>query len=139
MRTLAQSVEAGDRVHFSRVSRLDLSKKIREADILIFPSEWEEPFGIVPLEAMACGVPVVATGTGGSGEYLVDGGNCVLFSAGDPTALSSAIRRIADDAELRQRVVNGGTATAKRLNMDRYADSVEDHHLRALEAARTAG
>ena len=47
-------------------------------DAVLFPVRWDEPWGLVPLEAMARGRPVVATGTGGSAEYLRDGENALL-------------------------------------------------------------
>jgi glycosyltransferase involved in cell wall biosynthesis len=133
MRALAEQVGAAGRVQFGRVSRSELPNRIREADVLVFPSEWQEPFGIVPLEAMACGVPVVATGTGGSGEFLQDGENCLLFSPGDPVALAAAVRRLSADPQLCRRLVQAGTATAERLTMDRYAEELERLHLRAVE------
>lgn len=84
------------------------------ADAVIFPVEWDEPWGLVPLEAMAVGRPVVATGRGGSGEYLRDAQNCVLFEAGDPASLAAAVDRIAADTSLRARLREGGFATAPR-------------------------
>jgi glycosyltransferase involved in cell wall biosynthesis len=51
-------------------SRAELPQLYAAADAVIFPVRWEEPWGLVPLEAMAIGRPVVATGRGGSGEYL---------------------------------------------------------------------
>jgi glycosyltransferase involved in cell wall biosynthesis len=75
---------------------------------------------------------VVATGTGGSGEYLVDGSNCVLFRAGDPAALAAAIERLAADDPLRARLVTGGLETAARLTVDRLAADVRE----AYRAAR---
>ena len=83
-------------------------------DAVVFPVVWEEPWGLVPLEAMARARPVVATGRGGSAEYLRDGGNCLLFEAGDADALAGALRRLADDADLRARLVAGGLETAPR-------------------------
>ena len=103
---------------------------------MVFASEWPEPYGIVPLEAMACGVPVIATGTGGSGEFLEDGGNCRLFQAGDPVSLAAAAREVAEDAELRATIVAGGLETARRLTMDHYADQLERQHERARDRAR---
>ena len=50
------------------------------ADAVLFPVQWEEPWGLVPLEAMAVGRPVVASGTGGSAEYLRDEENCLIYS-----------------------------------------------------------
>jgi glycosyltransferase involved in cell wall biosynthesis len=133
MTTLAEQLGVRERISFSRAPRETLAARYRKASLLVFPSEWAEPFGIVPLEAMACCVPVVATGTGGSGEYLVDGENCVLFSPGDPIALADAVRRVAEDKSLRSRIVAGGTRTARVLTMDRYAAELEKLH----EAAGT--
>jgi glycogen synthase len=78
----------------------------------LFPVRWSEPWGIVPLEAMAFGRPVVATGLGGSGEYLRDGKNCLLVAPSDPSALAAAVRRLAADAGLRERLRAEGQATA---------------------------
>ena len=91
-----------------RSTRGELAGRYRDADAVVFPSEWEEPFGLVPLEAMACGTPVVATGVGGSGEFLVDGVNCVRFRAGDPAALAAAVRRAGRRRGLRARLVADG-------------------------------
>ncbi|HEV2769871.1 MAG TPA: glycosyltransferase, partial [Solirubrobacteraceae bacterium] len=65
------------------------------ADAVLFPVTWDEPFGLVPLEAMSVGRPEVATGTGGSAEYLRDGENCLLVPPGDARALAGAVRRLA--------------------------------------------
>ncbi len=131
---LAEQLGVSDRVVFDVArSRQDLLGRYKRADVLVFPSEWPEPFGIVPLEAMACGVPVVATGTGGSGEFLEDGANCVLFAPGDPEALAAAVRRVAQDDELRRRITQGGAATASVLTMDRFADRLHELHRQALQ------
>src|SRR3546814_11043486 len=66
MASLAAELGLGDRVEFGSVDRAGLVERYRAADAFVFPSEWEEPFGLVPLEAMACGTPVMATGAGGS-------------------------------------------------------------------------
>src|SRR5207248_776388 len=81
---LARALGIEERVEIRASDRAELVAAYSGADVCIFPSEWEEPFGLVPLEAMACGTPVVATGTGGSGEFLSHGENSVLFRAGDP-------------------------------------------------------
>src|SRR4051794_386085 len=71
------------------------------ADCVLFPVVWPEPWGLVPLEAMSVGRPVVATGTGGSAEYLRDGENALLVAPGDAGALAAAVRRLAADPPLR--------------------------------------
>lgn len=96
------------------------------ADAIVFPVQWPEPWGLVPLEAMSVGRPVVATGTGGSGEYLVDGENCLLFPAGDAEALAAAVRRLAGSPELRGRLREGGFATAARFSEEAFERAVID-------------
>ena len=119
------------RVHFGVTDRDRLSGRYRAADAFVFPSEWDEPFGLVPVEAMACGTPVVATGTGGSAEFLLDGVNCVLYPPGDPAALADAIGRLAADGALRRRLVAEGLRTAGELSVDRLADVLEEWHVGA--------
>ncbi len=122
---------AAGRVRFSSCPRSELAERYRAADVVVFPSEWDEPFGLVPLEAMSCGVPVVATGTGGSGEYLRDGENCLLFPPGDPVRLAMAVQRLASDPWLRAKVVEGGSRTAKRHSLECSANEIENLHLAA--------
>jgi glycosyltransferase involved in cell wall biosynthesis len=134
---LAGSLGVADRINFDVASsRADLRDRYRRADLVVFASEWPEPYGIVPLEAMACGVPVIATGTGGSGEFLADGANCRLFRAGDPDSLAAAARSVAEDSDLRAAIVDGGMETARRLTMDHYADELERLHAQASDRDR---
>lgn len=113
LRERVAELDLADRVRFSRIGRDQLPTVYAGSDAILFPVSWSEPFGIVPLEAMAVGRPVVASGTGGSGEYLRDGENCVLFSPpDDPGALAAAVTRLAGDPRLRAQVRAGGSATA---------------------------
>jgi glycogen synthase len=122
---LAHTLGVGDRVAFGSVDRATLVTRYRAADAVVFPSEWEEPFGLVPLEAMACATPVVATGVGGSGEFLLDGVNCVRFRPGDPAALADAVQRLAADGALRGRLVRHGQATAAAFDVGRLTECFE--------------
>jgi glycosyltransferase involved in cell wall biosynthesis len=105
----------------------DIAELYRDSDVLLFPVRWDEPWGLVPLEAMASGCPVVATGRGGSGEYLRDGENCVLVAPADPSALAEAVRRLADSRPLRDTVRAGGLQTASRYTEEAFNRSVERH------------
>ena len=96
------------------------------ADAILFPVEWPEPWGLVPLEAMSVGRPVIATGTGGSAEYLTDGVNCLLFPPGDAEALADRVRELAADPDLRARLREGGFATAARFTQDAFETAVID-------------
>ncbi|MGH9049763.1 MAG: glycosyltransferase, partial [Acidimicrobiia bacterium] len=133
---LAERLGVADRVRFATLERHELAARYRDADAVLFPSEWEEPFGLVPVEAMACGTPVVATGTGGSAEFLRDGYNCVFFEAGDSHAFAAAVRRLRDAPAVRTQLVRGGLHTADELDIERLADVFEQWHVAA--AARFA-
>jgi len=86
---------------------------------------------------MARGRPAVATGRGGSGEYLRDGENCLLFDAGSPGALAEAVTRLAEDPELRARLRAGGFETAPRHTEGVFNGAVE-RELQRAATARTA-
>lgn len=134
LQQLARDLGVETRVEFRSSDRAELGAAYKDADVVVFPSEWEEPFGLVPLEAMACRTPVVATGVGGSGEFLVDGHNCLLYPAGDPASLAAAVERIAADAPLRAKIIEGGLMTAQYFDVDRLADTFEAwHHAAAID------
>ena len=82
----------------------------RSHDALLFTSEWEEPFALTPLEAMASGLPVIGTTTGGSAELFVHGGNALTYAAGDPAQLAAHILQLASDSALRERIARNGQA-----------------------------
>lgn len=125
LRELVAALGLEARVRFSRLDRDAVAGAYAAADAVLFPVLWEEPWGLVPLEAMAVGRPVVATGTGGSGEYLADGENCLVYrAADDPGALAAAVRRLADEAGLRERLRGGGFATADRFTEPAFNDAV---------------
>lgn len=121
LRDLAARNGVGGQVRFSgALPAAEIAGAYAAADAVVFPVTWPEPFGLVPLEAMSVGRPVVATGTGGSAEYLRDGVNSLLFAPGDPTALADALRRLADDAELRERLRAEGRQTASRFTEEAF-------------------
>lgn len=111
-----------------RVAREDLPAEYSAADATVFPVTWFEPWGLVPLESMAVGRPVLATGTGGSGDYLRDEDNALLFAPGDAGALAAAVRRLAEDAGLRERLRARGLRTAAELTEARWLEAVVREH-----------
>jgi glycosyltransferase involved in cell wall biosynthesis len=92
------------------VSRDRLRELYREARLFVYPSH-EEGFGIPPLEAMACGAPVVATRTGAIPEY--GEGVVQLVEPGDRQALRRAIVRMLDDRILREELRMRGPERAR--------------------------
>jgi glycogen(starch) synthase len=71
--------------------RAAMSSLYASHDVFVFPSEWSEPFALTLLEAMATGIPVITTTTGGSAEIARDGDNCLVFRAGDEEELAAKL------------------------------------------------
>jgi glycogen synthase len=126
LRALAEGAGVGERVRFAgQVERDELLAAYAAADAVVFPVRWSEPWGLVPLEAMARGRPVVASGRGGSSEYLRDRENCLLMDPDEPGSLASALQRLAADPALRQRLRAGGLATAPLHTEQVFNQAVE--------------
>jgi len=107
-----------------------------DADVVVFPVEWEEPWGLVPIEAMSVGRPVVATGLGGGREYMTDGRNCLLSPPRDDVALARAVLRLSEDADLRDRLQAGGRATAQHFTDAAFERTVLAEHERMADRER---
>ena len=94
LRRLAERLGVADRVRLvGAVPRPDMPALLRSADLVVC-APWYEPFGLVPLEAMACGVPVVATAVGGFLDTVVDGVTGILVPPQRPDRLAAAIRKL---------------------------------------------
>jgi spore coat protein SA len=90
-------------------SGAELGDLFREANIFCSPSIWDEPFGLVNVEALASGLPVVSTRGGGATEIFVDGGG-ILVERGSVAQLADALGQLAEDAELRSAIGQQGYA-----------------------------
>ncbi|MEH1030168.1 glycosyltransferase [Micromonospora profundi] len=113
LRALADSCGVADRVHLvGAVPREEMGRWYRSADLLV-AAPWYEPFGLTPLEAMACGVPVVGTAVGGIRDTVVDGTTGDLVPARDPHALATAIQRLLDDRIRRFRYATAASERAR--------------------------
>jgi glycosyltransferase involved in cell wall biosynthesis len=85
-----------------------------------------EGFGNAFIEAMAAGLPVVATGVGGIVDFARDGGNALVVSPENPAAAAAAIQRLRDDGALRSKLALEGAATASRYSWDDVAARMGD-------------
>jgi glycosyltransferase involved in cell wall biosynthesis len=94
------------------VSQQELISLYRRASLCVVPSHYES-FGLVALEAMACGVAVVATQTGGLPEVIEDGSTGLLVPPGDASALAGAICELLGDPRKRSRMGEAGSARAR--------------------------
>lgn len=117
-----------DAVFLGAVTRRDVPGLFRGAQAFVLPSR-HEPMGIVSLEAMAAGTPVVATRVGGVPELVHDGETGVLVPPDDVQALSAALQRVLRDADLRSRLAASASAHVERFDWslitDEYLDAYE--------------
>jgi type III pantothenate kinase len=129
--TLAEDLGVRDRVHFhGRMSRADLPALMRSADALV-SVPWYEPFGITPLEAMACGVPVVASAVGGLIDTVVDGRTGVHVPPRDPERLATELAGLLDDPARRRAYGREGVRRVRRLyDWERIATTTLDVYAR---------
>jgi len=112
----ADGAGVGGRVRFPP-RRADIVSYYAAADAVVAPSFYE-PFGMVPLEAVACGVPAIITRQMGVAEVLDDESAIVLDDPADSSALALAMRRLMDDPELRKRLVHHGELRARMSPWD---------------------
>jgi glycosyltransferase involved in cell wall biosynthesis len=92
------------------------------ADVFALSSE-EEGFGLVLVEAMAIGLPIVATRCPGGPSEILEEGKCgILVSTGDEVEMANALNELLDHAELRKRLIQAGLGRAREFSPDRIAD-----------------
>lgn len=130
LRKLAADLGVAKRVSwYGSVSREDMPALLRSADVVAC-TPWHEPFGIVPLEAMACGVPVVASAVGGMLDTVVHDVTGLLIPPRDPRACANAVNAILRD----RRAASGFGAAGRERARSRYAwDRVATDTLRVYD------
>ncbi|MFC0598262.1 glycosyltransferase, partial [Streptomyces palmae] len=134
LRSLARKCGVADRVRFTGgVPPTDVPALLRAADVVLCPADYE-PFGIVPLEAMACGTPVVASAVGGHLDTVWDPGTGRLVPPGDPGALARATADLLADRELRLACgAAGRRRVVSRYGWDTVAAATEEVYLGVLD------
>ncbi len=138
---LAERSGVANRVRLlGRLSHAQLPALLRSADLAVCVP-WYEPFGIVPLEAMACGVPVVASAVGGLTDTVVDGETGVLVPPRDADAVADAARGLLADPEYRKALGAAGHRRVRsRYTWPKVADSMLDVYAGLVhESAVAAG
>jgi glycogen synthase len=116
-----------------KVPQDELIQHYDRCDLLLVPSLWQEPFGLVVAEAMARGLPVIASNIGGPAEILTHEINGLLVEAGNERALALAISQLIKDPEKRKRFGQAARATVQqRFVIEENASRVEQHLQRAI-------
>jgi len=101
--------------YFGAYRRDELQSILDGLDVLILPSLWDEPLGVVALEALASGVPVLGAKIGGITDYLRNGVNGLLFSPGDVHALKESILFLLEKPERIVELSRGARGTAPSM------------------------
>lgn len=133
---LAREYKIQDRIHF--IGKQDnVNELLPLADLMLMPSEMES-FGLAALEAMACGVPSIATKVGGVPELIEDGRNGLLFEVGDVESMSkAAISLLQDDARLRDMSEIGRKTAQNHFCASRVIPLYEDYYDRVINRSRS--
>jgi D-inositol-3-phosphate glycosyltransferase len=133
---VTRSLGVADRVVFlGQVPHEDMPSLIRSADVAV-SVPWYEPFGIAPLEAMACGVPVIASAVGGHLDTVVHGVTGLHVPPRDPRALAVCLRDLLADRRLRRSLGAAAAEHARgRYSWSRVAAETEAVYERLVAAA----
>jgi len=124
LRSMAKDSGRSSQIHFAgRIS--DMPDAMRSLDVMALASD-AEPFGLVTVEAMACGCAVVATRSGASSEIITDGRDGILVEPGSHEALANAVGDLLDDETTRTRLGRRARETAlQKFALKRNIDEVE--------------
>ena len=122
LKELVKELNIEENVNFlGYVSEIEKYSYYKSADVCVFPSIYE-PFGIVLLEAMACGKPVVASNVGGIPFVVEEGKTGLLFESGNVEDLADKIMTILKNEELREKMGEAGRERAKEFTWDKIAE-----------------
>lgn len=126
----------GERVHLlGFVSEQHKHDALYAADAYVSATE-HEGFGIVFLEAMEAGLPIVSTDTGGQRDFLKEEENAILVSTGDVPQLVAGVKRLLRDPVLRERMGRNNKEKVKGFYLEKTAKKFEDVLLQAAESRR---
>lgn len=115
-----------DRVRFTGfLDRPGLAALFARSNVLVFPSQFDEPFGISQVEALAAGLVVVTSGTGGAAEIIRDGVDGLRFPAPDSAALAQRLALLAGNPSLFQELQRNGRRRARDFSVDTAVREIE--------------
>ncbi|MDE6577224.1 MAG: glycosyltransferase family 4 protein [Muribaculaceae bacterium] len=125
---LSEEVGVSDRITWTGFAK-DVYKEIRDGDICVAPSIAKESFGLTIIEFMSQGRPVITTSNGAQTEIITDGEDGILVEAGNVEALADAIRKLAEDSDLRHRIGEKGAETfRKRFSYDVFFKKIMEEY-----------
>jgi glycogen synthase len=123
-------------VEFQSISNInrDLPSIYRKHDILLHTTEWNEPYSLTPVEAMACGLAVIGTAAGGAGELFRHGENALMYLPGDEGELASRIQQLVQQPALRYQLADSAQQEVlAKYNETVVVDRIENYLQTSLE------
>lgn len=130
-----QDLGVVDSVDFCSPTFEEMPSLYQDADVVVYPTVGEEPYGLVPLEAMSSGRPVVVSRSGGLTETIIDGETGFVVDRGDSVALASRLRELASPSGLRERMGRAGRAHVEQnFNAISYASKMLQRYTAPSEA-----
>jgi glycosyltransferase involved in cell wall biosynthesis len=122
-RLVSELETAGIAVHrHGHIERSDLPDALAEIDIQVTPSRWDEPFGLVVVEGMATGLPVIGSAAGGIPEII--GGVGEIVAREDPAALATVLNRLLDDSQRREAMAFASRSRAEAFTWAETWDGI---------------
>ena len=121
---LAVDLDLQKHVYFAGLIRKELPMYLKSSDVSVVPS-FQENFPLVVLEAMAAGIPVIASSVGGVQDLIIDGKTGLSVQPGDPDALTDAILRVYRDEYLRNQMSNRARKLAQKYSWESVAEETE--------------
>jgi glycosyltransferase involved in cell wall biosynthesis len=122
-----------DFVRFEQASYCDMPRLYKTADIVVYPTVGDEPYGLVPVEAMSCSRPIVASDSGGIRETVINGVTGFIVPKRDAEALANRVAELIANPGLARRLGSAGRQRAQAIyNAERYvSDLMERFAVRA--------
>jgi glycosyltransferase involved in cell wall biosynthesis len=134
VRETLQDLHKDGRVHFlGRVSSADMPAVFHASDVTVVPSVWREGFGLVAVEALASGCPVIASRTGGLVE-IVNEQNGLLVPVGDEQALEDAMLQLTSDPQRRQQLGEYARLSVQRFSWQKAVQELDQLYQEILTA-----
>jgi glycosyltransferase involved in cell wall biosynthesis len=126
----------GSVTFFGHVDRNGIQKLYESSSVVVVPSTWPEAFGLIGVEAMSVGRPVVAADVGGISDWLIDGQNGFLVPPKDSRALAYAIIKIFSDQDLYLEMMKNGRKKAEEFDLKKHADNLEKIYLDLISSRK---
>lgn len=136
LNTICRTFELTENISFlGSVPRTQIPEVLAKYDVLVFPSEWPEPFARTVLEGMATGLVVIGTTTGGTGEILKNEKTGLTFPAGNATVLADQIMKLIDKPKWRTELANAGQmCVINDFSFNRMVNDFENYFTKLIDS-----